>query len=92
MIDIVTKYNPEVVWSDGEWDKSDDYWKAKEFLAWLYNSRLDFTIHNLHFDFSLAVSDSVCRVLTLNISKFQIGVLLECPTHFQSGQRSSCRQ
>ncbi|EGT58016.1 hypothetical protein CAEBREN_05420 [Caenorhabditis brenneri] len=38
MIEIVTKYRPEVVWSDGEWDKPEEYWKAKEFLAWLYNS------------------------------------------------------
>uniref|UniRef100_A0A1I7TZM1 alpha-L-fucosidase n=1 Tax=Caenorhabditis tropicalis TaxID=1561998 RepID=A0A1I7TZM1_9PELO len=38
MVEIVTKYRPDVVWSDGEWDKPDDYWKAKEFLAWLYNS------------------------------------------------------
>uniref|UniRef100_A0A8R1HGR6 Putative alpha-L-fucosidase n=1 Tax=Caenorhabditis japonica TaxID=281687 RepID=A0A8R1HGR6_CAEJA len=38
MIEIVTKYRPDVVWSDGEWDKSDDYWRAKDFLAWLYNS------------------------------------------------------
>lgn len=38
MLEIVQKYEPEVVWSDGEWDKTDEYWKAKDFLAWLYNS------------------------------------------------------
>lgn len=46
MIEIVTKYRPEVVWSDGEWDKTDEYWRAKEFLAWLYNSRYEFESPN----------------------------------------------
>lgn len=26
-----------MVWSDGEWEASENYWKSKEFLAWLYN-------------------------------------------------------
>jgi alpha-L-fucosidase len=36
--ELVTKYQPSVIFSDGEWDKQDDYWKSKEFLAWLYNN------------------------------------------------------
>ncbi len=40
MLEIVNNYKPDVIWSDGEWEASDDYWKAKEFLAWLYSDRL----------------------------------------------------
>jgi len=34
----VKLYEPEVIWSDGDWEVEDAYWKSKEFLAWLYNS------------------------------------------------------
>ncbi len=32
---LVEKYKIEIVWSDGDWEASPDYWKSKEFLAWL---------------------------------------------------------
>ncbi|MBI6117860.1 alpha-L-fucosidase [Salegentibacter maritimus] len=35
--DLVQKYEPDVLWSDGEWDLPAEEWKSKEFLAWLYN-------------------------------------------------------
>ncbi|XP_067002311.2 alpha-L-fucosidase [Anabrus simplex] len=35
--ELVMEYKPEVIWSDGEWEANDDYWTAKEFLAWLYS-------------------------------------------------------
>lgn len=35
--DLVTKYQPEIIWADGDWDASDDEWQSKEFLTWLYN-------------------------------------------------------
>ncbi|WP_288427332.1 alpha-L-fucosidase [uncultured Spirosoma sp.] len=35
--DLVTRYKPDIVWTDGEWDHPSETWKSTEFLAWLYN-------------------------------------------------------
>jgi alpha-L-fucosidase len=35
--DLVTRYKPAVIFSDGEWDLSDTAWKSTELLAWLFN-------------------------------------------------------
>ncbi len=37
MKDLVTRYQPDVVWTDGEWDHPSETWKSTEFLAWLFN-------------------------------------------------------
>jgi len=34
LYDLVKKYEPELIWSDGHWDANDSYWRAPEFLAW----------------------------------------------------------
>jgi len=37
--ELVTHYQPALIFSDaGEWDEDEEFWKTKEFLAWLYNN------------------------------------------------------
>ena len=37
MKDLVTRYEPDIFWPDGEWDYPSETWRSTEFLAWLYN-------------------------------------------------------
>ena len=37
MKDLVLRYQPSLVWTDGEWEKPSADWKSTEFLAWLFN-------------------------------------------------------
>lgn len=37
LYDLVQRYKPWVVWSDGDWDATPEVWRSPEFLAWLYN-------------------------------------------------------
>ena len=37
MKDLVTRYQPDILWTDGEWDHPSEKWKSTEFLSWLYN-------------------------------------------------------
>jgi alpha-L-fucosidase len=36
--DIVNKFEPDIVWTDGDWDHNSDFWNSKEFIAWLYTN------------------------------------------------------
>jgi alpha-L-fucosidase len=35
--DLVLRYEPSLVWPDGEWDHPSEVWRSTEFLAWLFN-------------------------------------------------------
>jgi len=37
MKDLVERYHPSLLWSDGEWERTSDQWQSTEFLAWLFN-------------------------------------------------------
>lgn len=37
MKDLVTRYKPDILWTDGEWEQPSSTWKSTQFLAWLFN-------------------------------------------------------
>ncbi len=37
MRDLVARYRPSVLWTDGEWEHPSAAWRSPEFLAWLFN-------------------------------------------------------
>jgi alpha-L-fucosidase len=37
MKDLVERYHPSLLWTDGEWEQPSSVWKSTEFLAWLFN-------------------------------------------------------
>lgn len=37
MKDLVEKYRPDILWTDGEWEHTSAEWKSEQFLSWLYN-------------------------------------------------------
>jgi alpha-L-fucosidase len=37
MKDLVERYHPSLLWTDGEWERPSSFWKSTDFLAWLFN-------------------------------------------------------
>jgi alpha-L-fucosidase len=37
MKDLINNYQPDVFWTDGDWDVTAETWKSQEFLTWLFN-------------------------------------------------------
>lgn len=37
MKDLINTYQPDVFWTDGDWDAPAETWRSQEFIAWLYN-------------------------------------------------------
>ena len=37
LYDLVERYRPEIIWSDGDWESDWKYWNSTAFLAWLAN-------------------------------------------------------
>ena len=35
--ELVTTYEPDIVWADGEWEHPSETWGSASFLSWLYN-------------------------------------------------------
>ncbi|MCY4562785.1 MAG: alpha-L-fucosidase [Flavobacteriaceae bacterium] len=35
--DLIEKYQPDILWGDGEWDLEYQRWRTPELLAWLFN-------------------------------------------------------
>jgi len=36
--DLVTRYKPDIIFSDGEWEMTSADWRSPELLAWLFNN------------------------------------------------------
>lgn len=44
--EIVEKYDPDIIWSDGDWNHTTDVWRSDEFLSWWFDRRPDGITNN----------------------------------------------
>ena len=44
--DLVERYEPDLLWGDGEWSHPPETWRSAEFLAWLFNRQGDAVVVN----------------------------------------------
>ena len=56
LYDLVQKYQPTLLWSDGQWEAHSDYWKAREFLDWYSTQSPDNNLWNDRWG-----SDTMCQ-------------------------------
>ena len=40
MKELVDTFEPQVIWSDGDWEADPDYFGSKDFLSWLFSDSL----------------------------------------------------
>ena len=55
--DLIARYQPDVLWADGEWDGPDSLWQSREFLA---------TLPQAFRAFPLSVRPENVRLITEN--------------------------
>ena len=72
LYELINRYKPEVLWSDGGWQENSTYWNSTQFLAWLFNDR--YMYKNLKISASLNIASTQAIAEQLKI----IIVLGEC--------------